>query len=142
MFSWILQSILVSPKINNIGFGAQGYVRKSRNHEHEGFEASPISESKNNKFKLNRVIGRQGLMSRLPKGRPVIWHGSLSFCRKWLQCWTSSICCCQYTINAINLAMPLIIYLMTGNGYANSDNNIHNHFRIFIFRLPLLPPSS
>ena len=31
-FSWIIWSVLVSPKMNNIGFGAQGHVRKSRNH--------------------------------------------------------------------------------------------------------------
>ena len=38
--------ILVSPKIDNIGFGAQGHVQKSRNHEHEGFEGFPITKSK------------------------------------------------------------------------------------------------
>ena len=40
--------VLVSPKIknNNIGLGAQGHVRKSRNHENEGFEGYPIMTSK------------------------------------------------------------------------------------------------
>ena len=45
-FSWIIWSILVSPKINNIGFGAQGHVKKSRIHRNEGFSVSLISKSK------------------------------------------------------------------------------------------------
>ena len=47
-------SILVSPKINNIGFGAQGHVRKSRNHRSEGVHGSHISKSKRYKFKLKQ----------------------------------------------------------------------------------------
>ena len=42
----IFKSILVYPKINEFGFGSQGHVRKSRNHENDGFSASPISKSK------------------------------------------------------------------------------------------------
>ena len=45
-FSWIILSVLVSPKINHIGFGAQGHVRKSRNHEHEGFHDFSIVKRK------------------------------------------------------------------------------------------------
>ena len=41
----------MSPKMNNIGFGAQGYVQKSRNHRDEGFEGSSISKSKSYKSK-------------------------------------------------------------------------------------------
>ena len=37
--SWIIWSILVSPKMNNIGFGSHGHVRKSPNHENEGLWA-------------------------------------------------------------------------------------------------------
>ena len=44
----------MSPKIFNIGFGAQGHVAKSRNHGNEGFEGSPISKSKGYKFKLKQ----------------------------------------------------------------------------------------
>ena len=29
-----------SPKIHNMGFGAQGHLQKSRNHRNEGFEGS------------------------------------------------------------------------------------------------------
>ena len=54
LFSWIIWSVLVSPKINNIGFGAQRHVQKSRNHENEGFEGSPISKSKSYKLKLKQ----------------------------------------------------------------------------------------
>ena len=44
----------MSPKIDNIGFGAQGHVPKSRNHRNEGFEGSPMSKSKSDKFKLEQ----------------------------------------------------------------------------------------
>ena len=44
--SWVCLSILVSPKINNIGLGAQVHVSKSRNHENEGVEEFPIMKSK------------------------------------------------------------------------------------------------
>ena len=40
----------MSPKINNIGW-AQGHVRKSPNHENEGFEVHQIE---NYKFKLKQ----------------------------------------------------------------------------------------
>ena len=46
--------VLVSPKINNIGPGAQGHVPKSRNHTNYGSEGSHISESKSDKLKLKR----------------------------------------------------------------------------------------
>ena len=54
VFSWIVLNVLVSPKINNIGFGVHGHVRKSRNHENEEFDGSHISKSKSYKFKLKR----------------------------------------------------------------------------------------
>ena len=44
----------MSPKVNHIGFGAQGHVRKSRNHSNEGFEGSHITKSKSYKFKLEQ----------------------------------------------------------------------------------------
>ena len=44
----------MSPKIINIGFGAQGHVRKSRNHRNEGFEGSHESKSKSYKYKLEQ----------------------------------------------------------------------------------------
>ena len=53
-FSWIIWSVLVSPKLNNIGFEAQGHVPKSRNHKHEGFEGSHINKSKSYKVKLKQ----------------------------------------------------------------------------------------
>ena len=37
----IVFGVLVSQKINNIGFGARGHVRKSRNHRNDEFEALP-----------------------------------------------------------------------------------------------------
>ena len=40
--------------INNIGFGAQGHVKKTANHRSEGFEGSNISKSKSYKFKLEQ----------------------------------------------------------------------------------------
>ena len=52
--SWVFKSSLGSPKMNNIGFGAQGHVRKSRNHRNEGFEGSHISKSKSYKPKLKQ----------------------------------------------------------------------------------------
>ena len=54
VFSWIIWSVLVSPKIKIIGFGAQGHVRKSRNHRNEWFEGSHMSKSKSYKFKLEQ----------------------------------------------------------------------------------------
>ena len=45
----------MSPKINNIGFGAHGHIQKSRNHRNEGFECSHISKSKSYKFKLKQI---------------------------------------------------------------------------------------
>ena len=41
-------------KIQIKPFGAQGQVRKSRNHGHEGFEGSHICKSKSYKFKLKQ----------------------------------------------------------------------------------------
>ena len=51
-FSGIVWSVWGSPKINNIGVGAQGHVQKSRNSDIEGFEASRMTKSKSYKFKL------------------------------------------------------------------------------------------
>ena len=53
-FPWIIWSVLVSPKIDNISFGAQGHDRKSRNHRNEGFEGSHTSKSKSYKIKLKQ----------------------------------------------------------------------------------------
>ena len=39
----------MSPKINKIGFGSHGHVRKSENHENDGFSGSP-------KRKLKRYL--------------------------------------------------------------------------------------
>ena len=38
----------------NIGFGARGHVRKSRNHENYGFEGPHITKSKSYKLKLKQ----------------------------------------------------------------------------------------
>ena len=46
--------VLVSPKINHVGFGAQGHVRKSGNHRNEGVEDSRISKSTRYMFKLKQ----------------------------------------------------------------------------------------
>ena len=54
VFSWIIWSVLVSPKIKINGFGAQGHARKCRNHRNEGLEGSPMSKSKTYKFKLKQ----------------------------------------------------------------------------------------
>ena len=50
-FSWTILSVLVSPEIKINVFGAQGHVRKVRNHRNEGFEGSHISKSKSYKLK-------------------------------------------------------------------------------------------
>ena len=52
-FSWIIWSVLVPPRINNIGLRAQGHVQKSRNHKDEGFEG-PVMESYSYKFQLKQ----------------------------------------------------------------------------------------
>ena len=44
--SWILWSVLVSQRINHIGFGAQGNVQKPRNHRNDGFSVFPRTKSK------------------------------------------------------------------------------------------------
>ena len=44
----------MSPKINVIGFGAQGHVRELGNHSNEGFEGSRVSKSKSYEFKLKQ----------------------------------------------------------------------------------------
>ena len=56
--SWIFKSILGSPKINNIGVGAQGHVRKSRNQRNEGFEGSHIANRKVISPNWSRIILR------------------------------------------------------------------------------------
>ena len=48
---WICLGIPGSPKINNIGFGARGHIRKSRNHRNNVLEGSHISKSTSHKFK-------------------------------------------------------------------------------------------
>ena len=47
-------SILGPQKINNIGLGPQGHVKKFRSHENEGFEGSHITKSKSYKFKMEQ----------------------------------------------------------------------------------------
>ena len=49
-----LLSTLVSPRRNNIGFGAHGHVRKSRNHRNERPEGSHISRWKSYKIKMEQ----------------------------------------------------------------------------------------
>ena len=44
----------MSLKINNIGFGARGHVKKSRNNRNEGVEGTHISKLKSYKFKLKQ----------------------------------------------------------------------------------------
>ena len=39
-------SVLVSPEIDNIGFGSHGHVRKSENHANDGFLGSPQKKLK------------------------------------------------------------------------------------------------
>ena len=51
-------------KIN--GFGAQGHVQKSRNHEHEGSEGSHISTSESYKFKLEQNTTAELLSTNIP----------------------------------------------------------------------------
>ena len=41
--SYIFKSILVSPKIDHIGFGSRGHVQKSRTHGNDGFRFLEIS---------------------------------------------------------------------------------------------------
>ena len=45
-FLGLFEVSLGSPKINHVGFRAHGHVRKSRNHENEGFGGFPIKKSK------------------------------------------------------------------------------------------------
>ena len=40
-FSWIVQGIMGSQKINNIGFGSRRHVQKFRNHRNDGFWVLP-----------------------------------------------------------------------------------------------------
>ena len=44
----------MSQKVDNIGLGAQGHVRKSRNYRNEGFEGSPISKLESYKFQMKQ----------------------------------------------------------------------------------------
>ena len=50
--SWISWGVLVSPKIINVGLGAHGHFRKSRNHRNDGFEGLDIIKLKSYKIKL------------------------------------------------------------------------------------------
>ena len=60
-FSWVIVSVLLSPKINNIGFGAHGHVGASRNHENERFESSHISNSQPSKTPWPTLINNVNL---------------------------------------------------------------------------------
>ena len=63
----------MSPKINNIGLGAQGHVRKSRNHMNEAFEGPhSITKSKSYNFKLKQ----NNLMELLNISFQSIYHKS------------------------------------------------------------------
>ena len=53
-FSLIIWNILVSPKINIIGFGNRGHVQKSRNHENNRFSVSPMMKSKSDLSKMKQ----------------------------------------------------------------------------------------
>ena len=44
----------MSPKMNSIGFGAQGHFQKSRNHRKDRFEDSHINKSKTCKSKVTQ----------------------------------------------------------------------------------------
>ena len=46
VFSEMVRLFLVSSKIKMVGFGSHGHVRKSPNHENNGFSGSPIMKSK------------------------------------------------------------------------------------------------
>ena len=52
--SWIIWSVLESPKIKINDFGARGHVQKPRNHRNEKFEGSHISKSKRYKSKMEQ----------------------------------------------------------------------------------------
>ena len=47
------------PKINDIGFGSHGHVRKSPNHENEGIPVSPIMKSKSYYSKMKHNNSRE-----------------------------------------------------------------------------------
>ena len=49
---------MVSPKINHIGFGAQGHIQKSRIHENDGFRVLPSANRKVTSPRWNRKILR------------------------------------------------------------------------------------
>ena len=53
-FCWTIWRVRGSPEIKINGFGAQGHVRKSRNHENEGFSVSPTSKSKSYQSKVKQ----------------------------------------------------------------------------------------
>ena len=61
-FSYIISSILVSPKKTHIGIGAHGHVRKPGNHEHDWFSGFPKMKSNKylSKMKQN-IYGAFGL---------------------------------------------------------------------------------
>ena len=63
-------------KENNMGFGAQGHVQKSRNDRNEGPEGSHITKSKSYKFKLEQNNTTELLSISFPKdyhtSRPAI----------------------------------------------------------------------
>ena len=51
---------------NNIGLGAQGHVRKSRNYINEGFEGSQITKSESYKFQLKQNSATELLSISFP----------------------------------------------------------------------------
>ena len=56
----------MSPKIDDIGFGCQGHVRKYQNHRNDGFESSHITKSKRYKFKLEQINPTEVLSVSFP----------------------------------------------------------------------------
>ena len=56
--AWTIWSVLVSSKINHIGFGARGHVRKFRNQRNDGCPVSPIANRKVTSPKWRRIILR------------------------------------------------------------------------------------
>ena len=68
LFVRVKWGILVSAKMNHIGFGSNGNVRKCRNHEHDGFSGSPIMKTTNyeSKRKQNNYTELSGYSFNSP----------------------------------------------------------------------------
>ena len=62
----------MSPMINNIGFGADGHIQKSENHENDGFGGSPKMKSKSyySKTKQNKSTELSNIYNRNAPPRP------------------------------------------------------------------------